>query len=69
MQWGARHVMNSRRPLKALDDFKGLKIRVQPNETHLATFRALGANPVALDLKDIHAALRQGDIDGSRGRI
>ncbi len=67
MQWGARHVMNSKRPLKTLDDFNGLKIRVQVNETHLATFRALGANPVALDLKDIHAALRQGDVDGYEG--
>jgi TRAP-type transport system periplasmic protein len=67
MQWGARHVMNSKRPLKTLDDFKGLKMRVQPNETHLATFRALGANPVPLDLKDIDMALRQGDVDGYEG--
>jgi len=67
MQWGARHVMNSKRPLRTLDDFKGLKIRVQVNETHLATFRALGANPVALDLKDIQTALRQGDVDGYEG--
>ena len=67
MQWGARHVMNSKRPLRTLDDFNGLKMRVQPNETHLATFRALGANPVPLDLKDIHAALRQGDVDGFEG--
>jgi hypothetical protein len=35
------HVMNSKRPLRTLDDFKGLKIRVQVNETHLARFRAL----------------------------
>jgi TRAP-type transport system periplasmic protein len=67
MQWGARHVMNSKRPLRTLDDFNGLKIRVQVNETHLATFRALGANPVALDLKDILPALRQGEIDGYEG--
>jgi len=67
MQWGARHVMNSKRPLRTLDDFKGLKIRVQFNETHLATFRALGANPVALDLKDIEVALRQGDVESYEG--
>jgi TRAP-type transport system periplasmic protein len=67
MQWGARHVMNSKRPLRTLDDFKGLKVRVQPNETHLATFRALGANPVPLDLKDIQTALSQGDVDGYEG--
>jgi TRAP-type transport system periplasmic protein len=67
MQWGAHQVMNSQRPLKTLADFKNLKIRVQPNETFLATFRALGANPVAMDVKDVHAALRQGDIESFEG--
>jgi tripartite ATP-independent transporter DctP family solute receptor len=63
MALGARHVTNSRRPIKTLDDFKGLKIRTQPSETHLATFRALGANPVAMDIKNVFTALQQGDID------
>ena len=61
---GEFHVMNSKRPLKTLDDFKGLTIRVLPNATHLATFQALGAHPVAMDFKDVELALRQGDIDG-----
>jgi tripartite ATP-independent transporter DctP family solute receptor len=64
MELGALQVSNSKRPLKTLDDFKGLNIRVLPNATHLATFQALGARPVAMDLKDVDAALRQGDIDG-----
>lgn len=64
MELGARHVTNSKRPLKTLDDFKGLKIRMQPNQTHLATFRALGANPVAMDIKELYSALQQGVVDG-----
>jgi TRAP-type transport system periplasmic protein len=64
MNWGALNVLNAKRPLKAAGDIKGLKLRVQPNETRLAIFRALGANPVALDFKDLLPALRQGDIDG-----
>jgi TRAP-type C4-dicarboxylate transport system substrate-binding protein len=40
-----------------------MKIRVQPSETHMATFRALGANPVPMDIKDVYTALKQGDID------
>jgi TRAP-type transport system periplasmic protein len=64
MELGSRHVTNSKRPLKTLDDFKGLKIRMQPNETHLATFRALGANPVAMDVKELYSALQQGVVDG-----
>jgi tripartite ATP-independent transporter DctP family solute receptor len=63
MMYGAHHVTNSKRPIRMLDDFKGLRIRVQPNQTHLAIFRALGASPVAMDLKDLYLALQQGDID------
>jgi TRAP-type C4-dicarboxylate transport system substrate-binding protein len=64
MELGELHVTNSKRPLKTIDDFKGLSLRVLPNATHLATFQALGARPVAMDLKDVGPALRQGDIDG-----
>jgi len=64
MELGARHVTNSKRPIKALGDLKGLKIRLQPNETHLATFRALGANPIAMDVKELYSALEQGVVDG-----
>jgi TRAP-type transport system periplasmic protein len=63
MALGARHVTNSKLPLKTLDDFKGLKIRTQPSEIHLAAFRALGANPVAMDYKDVYTALQKGDVD------
>jgi TRAP-type transport system periplasmic protein len=64
MALGEFHVSNSRRPLRTLDDFKGLSIRVMPNATHLAAFQAIGARAVAMDFKDLDAALRQGDVDG-----
>lgn len=64
LMYGAQNMANSKKPLRTLDDFRGLKIRVLPDETRLATFRALGANPVALDFKDLFLALPQGDIDG-----
>jgi tripartite ATP-independent transporter DctP family solute receptor len=64
MALGEFNFTNSKRPIKTLDDFKDLKIRVVPNATHLATFQALGARAVAMDLKDVDAALRQGDVDG-----
>jgi len=64
MELGARHVTNSKRPIRTLEDFKGLKIRLQPNETHLASFRALGANAVAMDVKELYSAMQQGVVDG-----
>ncbi|ARC88030.1 TRAP transporter substrate-binding protein [Rhodovulum sp. MB263] len=61
---GFRHVTNSARPLKTLEDFQGLKIRLQPNEVHLETFRALGANPQSLDISELYSALQQKVLDG-----
>jgi TRAP-type transport system periplasmic protein len=64
MELGFRHATNNMRPIKTAEDFKGLKVRLQPNEVHLATFRALGANPIAMDVKELYSALQQGVIDG-----
>jgi TRAP-type transport system periplasmic protein len=63
MAFGARHVTNAKRPIVTSDDFRDLKIRVQPSEIYMAAFRALGARVVAMDLKDVYTALQQGDID------
>lgn len=64
MELGFRHVTNDVRPIKSVEDFKGLKIRLQPNEVHLDTFRALGANPIAMDISEVYSALQQGVLDG-----
>jgi tripartite ATP-independent transporter DctP family solute receptor len=63
MELGMRHITNSRAPIKSMADLKGLKLRLQPNETHLATFRTLGANPLAMDVKELYSALEQKVID------
>lgn len=64
MELGFRHVTNSKRPIETIEDFEGLKIRLQPNQTHIDTFRALGANPVSMDIKEVYGALQQGVLDG-----
>lgn len=63
MELGMRHITNSRGPITGASDLKGLKLRLQPSETHLATFRALGANPVAMDVKELYSALEQHVVD------
>ncbi|MDX1606859.1 MAG: TRAP transporter substrate-binding protein, partial [Candidatus Competibacterales bacterium] len=61
---GFRNVTNNVRPIETVDDFDGLKIRLQPNEVHLETFRAIGANPVSMDISEVYSALQQGVLDG-----
>ena len=64
MELGSRNVTNNKGPLKTMADFKGLKIRMQPNETHLASFRAIGASPTPMGIKEVYSAMQQGVLDG-----
>ncbi|UCE31209.1 MAG: TRAP transporter substrate-binding protein [Burkholderiales bacterium] len=61
---GFRHVTSNHKALKTIADFENMKVRLQPNEVHLESFRALGANPVAMDIKELYSALQQGVLDG-----
>lgn len=64
MELGFRNVTNNVRPIDSLESFEGLKIRLQPNQTHLDTFRALGASPVSMDIQEVYSAMQQGVLDG-----
>lgn len=64
MELGPRHVTNDVRAIESLEDFEGLKIRLQPNETHLETFRQIGAAPVSMGISEVYSALQQGVLDG-----
>ncbi len=50
--------------VKSLDDLKGKKIRSQEAKIHLATFKALGANPVEMSVPEVLPALEQKTVDG-----
>lgn len=63
MELGMRHITNSRSPITSMADLKGMKLRLQPSETHLASFRAMGANPIAMDVKELYSALEQRVVD------
>jgi tripartite ATP-independent transporter DctP family solute receptor len=61
---GARSICNKQRAVNKPEDCKGLKLRVINSPVYLATFRALGANPVAMDPSELYLALQQGVVDG-----
>ncbi|MCT7654663.1 TRAP transporter substrate-binding protein [Oceanimonas sp. NS1] len=59
-----RHLTNSKRPVKNLEDLQGLKIRVPQNPIMLATWKAWGANPIAMAWTETFTALQQQVVDG-----
>ena len=65
---GFRNVTNSKHPIKTPEDARGLKIRTMESPTHLAIWRAIGANPTPMAWP-IFTALQQGVIDGQENPI
>lgn len=61
---GWRHTINRQRPITSVKDMQGLKIRLQPIRVHVDTYKLMGANPVAMDFKELYTAMQQGVIDG-----
>src|SRR3546814_15840775 len=56
--FGARHLFNTVRPVKTVDDVAGLKIRA-PDKLLEATWRQLDANPVPLPFPEVFNAIQQ----------
>lgn len=56
--------METEKPVKGLEDMRGLKIRVMESPVFLDTFKALGALPTPMSFTEIYTALEQGVIDG-----
>jgi tripartite ATP-independent transporter DctP family solute receptor len=61
--WAWRVTSTINRKMPKPEDAKGLKIRVQPGPIFAATFRALGANPIAIDYSEVYLALSQHTIE------
>ncbi|MES2186585.1 MAG: TRAP transporter substrate-binding protein [Pseudomonadota bacterium] len=69
MEQGFRHVTNSRHPIARWEDFKGLKIRVQPSAFYVDMFNALGANAVPMTINEVYTAMETHAIDGHENSL
>ena len=61
---GFRQVTNSKLPIVTPGDLKGLKIRTMENKIHMASFKAVGANPTPMAFGEVFTALQQKTVDG-----
>ncbi|HEX5515614.1 MAG TPA: TRAP transporter substrate-binding protein [Gammaproteobacteria bacterium] len=61
--------MTANKPLHAPEDFKGLKFRTMESDIIMAQYRALGADPVAVDYAEVYNALQMGVVDGHENPI
>ncbi|MDI6600826.1 MAG: TRAP transporter substrate-binding protein [Thermoanaerobacteraceae bacterium] len=66
---GYRDLTNSVKEVKSPADLKGLKIRTMENPVHLASFRAMGANPTPMPFGELFTAMQQKTIDGQENPL
>jgi tripartite ATP-independent transporter DctP family solute receptor len=64
MDGGTRSIY-TKKPVRKLEDLKGMKIRVQGNPMFIDMMNAMGGNGIAMDTGEIFSALQTGVIDGA----
>ncbi len=66
---GVRHMTNSKRPVNAPDDLKGLKMRTMENPVHVAAYKGFGIITTPMAFPEVFTALQQGVVDGQENPL
>src|ERR1700758_5072690 len=65
MDAGARNIYDTKKPVQAIGDLKGMKVRVMGNPMFVDMMNALGGNGVAMGYDQVFSALQTGVVDGA----
>lgn len=64
--WGdTQCFITSKRHVKSVDDFKGLKLRTPPGEAIIPMLEELGASPTPMPGGEVYTSMERGVIDGA----
>lgn len=66
---GARSFYNTKHPASKLEDFKGLKFRVQQSDIFVDMVTAIGANATPMPYGEVYSGLETGVIDGAENNL
>lgn len=66
---GFRNVTTSVKPIKAVADLAGLKIRVPPSPLLTSLFKTLGASPITITIGELYTALQAKLADGMENSL
>ncbi len=66
---GARHITNNLKPIKNLDDLKGMRIRVPQSEASVEGFKMLGATPTPMPFGEVYLGLSKNVVAGQENPI
>jgi len=60
---GPFRVLCTKKPIKSIDDIKGLKLRFYPSKLELNVWKYLGTSPTVIAWSETYLALRQGIVE------
>ncbi|MBD9525462.1 MULTISPECIES: TRAP transporter substrate-binding protein [Paracoccus] len=66
---GARSFYNSQKPIKTVEDLKGMKFRVMQNDVFVDMMSALGANATPMPYGEVYSSIQTGVIDGAENNF
>jgi TRAP-type C4-dicarboxylate transport system substrate-binding protein len=61
------NVIHTSKPVRKIEDMKGLQIRTAPAASSIEIVKALGAAPAALPMSETFMAIQKGTVDGALG--
>jgi tripartite ATP-independent transporter DctP family solute receptor len=61
--------MTTNKPVRSVDDVKGLKLRVPPLKMYRMTWDLMGANPTPMGPAELYTSLQQGVVDGQENPL
>ncbi|WP_174804311.1 TRAP transporter substrate-binding protein [Martelella limonii] len=65
---GFRQVLTNK-PVEAVDDLDGVKLRVPQSPLYVGLFRSLGALPTPLNFSEVYPSLQTKIVDGTEGPL
>ncbi|WP_459614564.1 TRAP transporter substrate-binding protein [Bordetella sp. 2513F-2] len=66
---GARSMYTRNKPIKTVEDMRGMKIRVQQSDLSVAMVEALGANATPMSMGEVYTALKTGLVDAAENNF
>jgi len=66
---GLRNLSNRLRPIRTVEDLKGIKMRVPGGKTVAQFWKALGTLPVSLPWTEIYSAMQTGVVDAFESTV
>ncbi len=66
---GARSLYTAETPVTCLEDLRNMNIRTIDSSLMKDLLLALGANPVAMQFKDVYSAMGTGQVDGAENNL